>query len=81
MSNIKKEILVICLGYKASKEMYDPGCDVTRLIRALWRGKKSHFVFEDMVTFKNFGWEIRYKGVESERMKLVKAIYEGELEY
>ena len=77
---MSKKIKVVCVGLVASREMYLPDCEITNLVKDLWREKKSHFIFEDMSVFKSHGYQIYYSGVKSPTLKLVGAIYQEKKE-
>jgi len=74
-----KIIRVINEGYISAKEMYSPDCEIGFLIKDLWRSERKMFVFEDLATFKNYGYEIHYTGKKSKRLEILKAVHDGEI--
>jgi hypothetical protein len=77
---MNKEIHIINIGCVANRELYQPNCETTELVIELNRTyKKKNIVLEDLLSFKNRGWEIHYKGKKSSKLHLVQAIYEGEI--
>lgn len=77
---VEKKMFFICNGSVCGRELYSPDCDVSRMIFALERGvaKRKNFVFVDLLTFHQFGWEIHYKGKMSDDLKRINAKYHGE---
>ncbi len=65
----------------APMEIYLPNCEVSKIVSDLKRSsQKKNLVFEDLLTLRNAGWEIHYKGKRSNKLPLIDAIYDGDLE-
>lgn len=77
---IEKRIHVINMGYINSKELYKPDCELTNIVLDLFRGySRKNLVLEDLLTFRNAGWEIHYTGKKSNKLHLVNAIFDGDV--
>ena len=77
---IEKKLVFKFLGWTVSRELYEPACDVSRMLFAYGalRKKKTHLVFEDLALFSQYGWKIQYFGKKSKRLQILSAEYLGE---